>query len=182
MPGTVNNIIYADNCDFSGVDLPLEANGLATNGQLWIGRTLVNAGGTHISVGQLVSTDGSISFGYSAPNITAVIAGSGGFVWSDVSGAFSPLRSNGYFINGTATGTLPASPSQGDTIKFIVDHATQLLTIDAPGTQIIRLGNSVSSAGGTLVSTLRGDSITLTYRASDTCWLAQSSVGNWTIT
>ena len=107
----------------------------------------------------------------------------GGFTWNDVSGAFSPLKNNGYFVTGTATGTLPASPAQGDTIKFFVDHATQVLTIDAPGTQIIRFGSSVSSAGGTFVSTLQGDSVELVYRASDTCWCAIAGfTGTWTFT
>lgn len=104
----------------------------------------------------------------------------GGFTWTDVSGAFSPLKNNGYFITGTATGTLPASPAQGDTIKFFVDHASQVLTIDAPGTQLIRLGSLVSSAGGTAVSTLQGDSVELVYRASDTCWCAVCGYsGTW---
>lgn len=107
----------------------------------------------------------------------------GGFTWNDVSGAFSPLKNNGYFVTGTATGTLPAAPAQGDTIKFFVDHATQDLTIDAPGTQIIRFGSTVSAAGGTAVSTAQGDSVELTYRASDTCWCAIGGfTGNWTIT
>ena len=104
----------------------------------------------------------------------------GGFTWNDVSGAFSPLKNNGYFITGTATANLPASPSQGDTIKFFVDHASQVLTIDAPGTQIIRLGSLVSSAGGTAVSTLQGDSVELVYRSSDTCWCAVCGFsGTW---
>ena len=104
----------------------------------------------------------------------------GGFTWNDVSGAFSPLKQNGYFVTGTATGTLPAAPAQGDTIKFFVDHASQVLTIDAPGTQIIRMGTLVTSAGGTAVSTAQGDSVELTYRASDTCWCAIAGfTGTW---
>lgn len=107
----------------------------------------------------------------------------GGFTWNDVSGAFSPLKNNGYFITGTATANLPATPSQGDTIKFFVDHATQVLTIDAPGTQIIRFGSAVTAAGGTAVSTARGDSVELTYRSSDTCWCAIGGFsGIWTLT
>ena len=103
----------------------------------------------------------------------------GGFTWTDVSGAFSPLKNNGYFVTATATGTLPASPAQGDTIKFFVD-TTQFLTIKAPGTQIIRLGSLVSSAGGTAISTLQGDSVELVYRSSDTCWCAIAAyTGTW---
>lgn len=124
----------------------------------------------------------SASFAVAATGFVTM-AGGGGFTWNDVSGAFSPLKNNGYFITGTATGTLPASPSQGDTIKFFVDHASQVLTIDAPGTQIIRMGTAVSSAGGTFVSTGQGDSVELTYRASDTCWCAIAGfTGTWTFT
>lgn len=115
-------------------------------------------------------------------NTITITATTGGFTWNDVSGAFSPLKENGYFITGTATGTLPASPAQGDTIKFFVDHASQLLTIQAAGSQIIRMGSLVSSAGGTAVSTLQGDSCELVYRASNTCWCAISGfTGTWTI-
>ena len=129
-----------------------------------------------------VSHFDSASFSVAATGFVTM-SGGGGFTWNDVSGAFSPLKNNGYFITGTATGTLPASPAQGDTIKFFVDHASQLLTIDAPGTQIIRLGNQVTSAGGTFVSTAQGDSVELTYRASDTCWCAIAGfTGTWNFT
>ena len=95
----------------------------------------------------------------------------------------SKVKDGEYLITGTATGTLPASPAQGDTIKFFVDHASQVLTIKASGTQIIRFGSLVSSAGGTFVSTLQGDSVELTYRASDTCWCAIAGfTGTWTLT
>lgn len=272
MAGFDNDCMYADNADFStaGAGGGSATNGLQTNGQIWTGTTAVNAGGTHINVGAIISPLGTLSIGYSSPNITidaiggttavdsfamqtgtspvlpaanglvtfngAVVAAGtnpvrtdgtgantmalevqtsqalaaadatkiglsnfdstsfsvtatgfvsligGGFTWNDVSGAFSPLKENGYFITGTATGTLPASPVQGDTIKFFVDHATQLLTIDAPGTQIIRLGSLVTSAGGTAVSTLQGDSVELVYRASDTCWCAIAGfTGTWTL-
>lgn len=269
MAGFENDIVYAKNGDFSQADNQSASlsNGLITNGQLWIGSTATNAGGTNINVGNIVSTDSSITVGYSTPNITLVVAGGstvgktitgdtggplpptagnwnifgsatapgtnpvstagsgstlvvniqrsqalaaadltkvglsnfdstsfsvtstgfvtlvgGGFTWNDVSGAFSPLKNNGYFITGTATGTLPASPSQGDTIKFFVDHASQVLTIDAPGTQLIRLGSLVTSAGGTAVSTAQGDSVELTYRASDTCWCAIAGFsGTWVL-
>ncbi len=106
-----------------------------------------------------------------------------GFTWTDVSGAFSPLKNNGYFITGTATGTLPAAPAQGDTIKFFVDHASQVLTIQATAGKIIRMGSLVSSSGGTFVSTLQGDSCELVYRSSNSCWCAVAGfTGTWTLT
>lgn len=123
----------------------------------------------------------SASFAVAATGFVTM-AGGGGFTWTDTSGSFSAAKNNGYFITATATANLPASPAQGDTIKFFVDHASQVLTIDAPGTQIIRMGSVVSSAGGTAVSTLQGDSVELTYRTSDTCWCAIAGFsGNWTL-
>jgi hypothetical protein len=176
-----NNIdcVFAHNGDFSGASNPNDLNGLQTNGQLWIGATVLNAGGTHINVGTITSPGGTITVGFSTPNITIDVTG-GGFSWVDISGGFSALKNTGYFITGTATGTLPATPAQGDTIKFFVDHASQLLTLQASGTQIIRMGSLASSAGGTFVSTLQGDSVELVYRAVDTCWCAVCGfVGTW---
>jgi hypothetical protein len=72
MSGFDNDVVYAKNADFTQADNQnvSEANGLATNGQLWIGSTALNAGGTHINVGTLTSPDGSIAIGYSSPNVT----------------------------------------------------------------------------------------------------------------
>ncbi len=105
-----------------------------------------------------------------------------GFVWTDVSGAVNAAVNNGYFVTGTCTSTLPSAPAQGDTIKYIVDHASQLLTIQASAGKVIRLGNTPTAAAGTAVSTLQGDAIELVYRTSDTTWLALSSVGQWNLT
>lgn len=278
MAGTKNDVLIGKNADFSQAGGPnatsSESNGLFTDGDLWIGSTALNAGSTHINVGNITST--TLTVGYSSPDITIETAGGGnpieqitvdnstvpgtnpvlptaagnititggqvvnsslsnviqthslaansfavtiqrtaavaaadttkngvshfdstsfsvastgfvtlsggGFTWNDISGAFSPLKSNGYFITGTATGTLPATPVQGDTIKFFVDHATQDLTIQASGTQLIRMGNSVSSAGGTALSTAQGDSVELVYRASNTTWQAVCGFsGTWVL-
>lgn len=170
-------VTHTDNMSFDGTD---RGGAMSLNGQLFIGSTATdrpnNCG--HVRLGILTSPDGSITIGYTAPNIT--LQSGNLFVWEDVSGAFSPLKQHGYFVTGTATGTLPAAPTQGDTIKFFVDHASQVLTIDAPGTQLIRFGTLVSSAGGTAVSTQQGDSVELVYRASNTCWEAVCGFsGTW---
>ena len=54
------DLMFANNADFSGAAIPLEANGLQTNGQLWIGTTALNAGGTHINVGTITGSGGVI--------------------------------------------------------------------------------------------------------------------------
>lgn len=60
MAGFDNDIMYANNADFStaGAGGGSESNGLISNGQLWIGRTAVNAGGTHIDVNTLTAGTG----------------------------------------------------------------------------------------------------------------------------
>jgi len=75
MAGFNNDVVFAKNGDFTSATntAPSESNGLATDGQLWIGTTAVNAGNTHINVGNLTSPNSSITFGYSSPNITAVV-------------------------------------------------------------------------------------------------------------
>lgn len=72
MAGFANDVVYANNGDFSiaGSAKGSATNGLNTNGQLWIGTTAANVGGTHINVGTLTSPGGTISIGYSSPNIT----------------------------------------------------------------------------------------------------------------
>lgn len=170
--------------NFNGVVVAAGTNPVRTNG------TGVNTMALEIQISQAIAATNATNIGLSAFDSTSFSVDANGFVqlkgagftWNDVSGAFSPLKNNGYFITATATGTLPASPAQGDTIKFFVD-TTQKLTIDAPGTQIIRMGSLVTSAGGTFISTLQGDSCELVYRAADTCWCAIAGfTGTWTLT
>lgn len=72
MAGFANDVVFANNGDFStaGSSKGQATNGLLTNGQMWIGSTATNVGGTHINVGTLTSPDSSITVGYSSPNIT----------------------------------------------------------------------------------------------------------------
>lgn len=114
---------------------------------------------------------------------TVTISATGaGFTWQDQGVNLNPaVAENGYFATAAITITLPAAPSVGNTIAFIVDN-TGALTIQANTGQTIRLGNVVSASAGTAVNTRQGDAIELVYRATDTSWIALSSVGSWSIT
>ena len=68
------DIVYAQNVDFSGGATPTSQ--VLTNGQLLIGTTALNAGGTHINVGTLTSPGGTLTIGYATPNITLDVAAS----------------------------------------------------------------------------------------------------------
>lgn len=102
-------------------------------------------------------------------------------IWSETSGAFASAAGHGYFITNTASTTLPASPSLGDTIEFSVDTAN-ILTITANTGQTIRLNTSVTATAGTAVNVAQGASIRLVYKSTGTVWMAVSSNGNWTLT
>lgn len=146
-----------------------------TNGQLAIGST----GATPVAAN--ITAGAGISIANGAGSITVSATGSG-FAWADGSGAIAVVSNRGYFITATSTATLPASPTEGDAVSFIVD-TTQILTIQATGTQVIRVGNTVSAAAGTCVSTLRGDAISLVYRSTGTAWIADGGPqGNWVVT
>lgn len=148
---------------------------LATNGQLIIGSTAGVPAAATLSAGTGIAiTNGSNSI--SIANVQ------GGFAWSDTSGTVTAVAQNGYFITTTCTSTLPASPSEGDTVKYIVD-TTNLLTITGNTGQKIRIGTQLSAAAGTAVNTQRGDAITLVYRTSGTTWFADGNpVGGWNVT
>lgn len=57
------SIIFADNASYDGTE---RGGALSTNGQLWIGSTA----SPHVQKGSLTSPDGSLTVGYSSPNIT----------------------------------------------------------------------------------------------------------------
>lgn len=102
--------------------------------------------------------------------------------WTDESTTFSPAVGNGYFITGNATATLPASPSQGNMISFIVDAAATTVTVTANTGQVIRVGTAVSATAGTAANNARGDALTLIFRSSDSAWIAREVIGTWTVT
>lgn len=123
----------------------------------------------------------STQFSVSSQGFVSFTGSTTSFPWTDEGAPFTAAVNNGYFITASLTATMPASPSQGDVIKFSVDVAA-VLTIQANTGQVIRLGNVVSATAGTAVSTLRGDSIELVYRLSGSTWMAISSTGMWGLT
>lgn len=119
------------------------------------------------------------SAGAGAPPVWAAVA-VGSVTWTDESANFAAAAGKGYFVTGPVVATLPATPSQGDTIYFSVE--TNSVTITANTGQKIQLGNVSSATAGTCESTVAGDAVTLVYRAANQIWYAQAVIGNWTIT
>lgn len=97
MPGFDNGTVFANNVDFSGSSNPQPT--ISTNGQLIIGSTALNVGGTNINVGQLTSPGGSVTIGFVSPNITLEAGTSVATTYTADIGSASP-SSNILFISG----------------------------------------------------------------------------------
>lgn len=147
---------------------------MLSNGQLWVGATLANAGGTHINVGSITSPGGTVTIGYSSPNITLDVAASGvvvekfavqtgttpvvpllgivTFNGSTVAAGTNPVRTNG---TGANTMALQVQISQAlaatDATKIgLANFNSAQFTVDANG--------FVSTSGTGVANTITGDS------------------------
>jgi hypothetical protein len=169
------SIVYADNASFDGTS---RGGRMTTNGQLWIGSTVA----PHVRLGTLTAGTGiTITNASGSVTIAATVQG---ITWNNEAISYSALANNGYRSTAVVTGSLPAAgAADGTTIKFQAS-TTDLHTIVPATTDVIQLGNKVSTngtGGGKIVSTAKGDTCELVYQASSGIWFAQGFVGNWTI-
>jgi len=104
----------------------------------------------------------------------------GAAAWTDEAISFVAVVNNGYFCTAALTVTLPAAPTQG---QFIIIETTTAssVVLQASGTQVIRMGSSASSVGGTATSAAAGNSVYLVYRAATTSWYSISTEGTWSM-
>jgi hypothetical protein len=184
---TINQILYSSSANVVA--------GLATanNGVLTTGTTGIPVITALASNGQLIIGSGSgaplaatltagtgISITNAANSITIASTGNP-MVWTDESASFNAAAGNGYFVTNTATATLPASPAQGNIIKFIAT-AAHVVTIQANTGQSIRIGSAISSSAGTATSSgTAGDALTLVYQVASTTWYSADAPQNvWT--
>lgn len=141
MAGTKNDVLVAKNADYSQAAAPnpqsSENNGLITNGQMWIGTTALNSGGTHINVGKITSPSGTVSIGYTSPNITLDAGGAVATTYTENSGTATPAAGNLNVLgpNTALTGYSPWTVGSGSTI-----------TANMPGT-VKWVVNSVANLG-----------------------------------
>lgn len=99
----------------------------------------------------------------------------------DVTGTTQTAAVNTAYIASNATSvnfTLPSSPTAGQVVEIY--GSTGNFVVTAAGTQTIRLGAAVTSAGGTLTSSLASDSVCLKALTAGTgaAWRVYASVGN----
>lgn len=143
MSGFSNETIYGINADFTSANNQnvQESNGLFTDGQIWIGSTATNVGGTHINVGTLTSPDSSVTIGYSSPNITLQASAAGIATINGDSGSITGSTVTIYANN--------AAKSSGSSVLFVNSATTSTLEVtDAlANTMIGNLAGSLTVSG-----------------------------------
>ncbi len=133
MSGFTNEVVNAKNVDFSGGST-VSAK-LVSNGQMLIGSTVLNAGGTNINVGTMASPSSSLTIGYSSPNITMEVTGA----------------ASGKVLQGAGVGVAPTYST-----------ATYPVTAGDSGNVLTSNGTDWSSTALALPSQLQVATLTLT--------------------
>jgi len=141
MAGFSNEVVYATNVNFT--NLPGSARvspTITTDGQLIIGSTALNAGGTHINIGNITSPLGTLTIGYSTPNITIDLAGGSTGIDSIAVDTTTGAGTNP--VVPTAAGLVTISGGQYPTGTF----GTRVITIVSDAANQLRVEAQISSA------------------------------------
>lgn len=145
--------------------------------------SFVTDSGTAIPVANILNFLGGTGATTSGSgNTITITVKNEGFAWSEQNTSFAAAVQNGYFCNAALTATLPASGSLvvGNTVIFFVDTSAGVI-IQAGAGEMIQIGSSISSVGGTATSNKAGDELELVFKPSDLTWHAIPSGGSWTL-
>lgn len=175
MAGIDNDVIFAENVDFRGVE-PVVGQMIA-DGQLLIGaavapflRANTLTAGTNITI-----TNG--------PGTITISSTS--FQWTEVTGTSQNAAvNNGYIANNAAlvTITLPATAALGSIVR-VVGKGTGLWRIQANTGQTIHFGNTDSTVAGYVEASQTYDSLEVLCTTADTDWTVSNGPmgGNFTV-
>lgn len=149
-----------------------------------VAQSYVTDNGVAVPAANILNVLGGIGAETSgAGNTITINVTSTGFDWSEQNTDFGVIVQNAYFCNATLTAFLPPSAGLviGDTVLIYVD-TTDIITIQASGTEAIQVGSNISALGGTAKSNTRGAILELVFKPSDSIWHTVSSLGVWSIT
>lgn len=156
MPGfDTGSVMYALNVDFTGNSLTSGTAQVTTNGQLLIGSTAL----PNIKVGTITSPLGTLSIGYSSPNITIDVAGGGTLLQTlsdDVGTVVTPTANNIQLVGhvNNQTGKFSTTVAGASLIKINPMSASRWI-VDALGFNgthtTIASAVSAASSGDTII-------------------------------
>lgn len=147
----------------------------------------VTNSGTAVAIDNVLEILGSGGITTSAVgNVITISQGGGGFSWNLVTSISPPnpiqlMSNNGYVCSGVSQVTflLPLAPTFGEEFIIVSDTSTFLITEN--GSQMIRVGAQITTAGsGTVSSNTVGDYIQCVYVGSNR-FLSFSPQGSLTI-
>ncbi len=163
------DVVFADNASFDGTN---RGGIMTTNGELWIGSTAAR----HVKKGTITSPLGTLSIGYSSPNITIDITGGSAAVehlTGNSGGQLNPTLNNfNIFGASVAAGTSPVTTVGAvSTITVNVQTSQALAAADATKIGLSNFDSSAFAVAATgfvtlsttgVLRTLTGDTGTAT--------------------
>lgn len=175
------DFVFADNASFDGTQ---RGGGLAANGDLWVGSTA----SPHVKKGTITSPLGTLSIGYSAPNITIDTVGGGISIDSiAMQTGTSPVVPNGSGLvtfNGSsvAAGTNPVrtNGTGANTMAVEVQISQAIAATDATKIGLCNFDSSAFNvdANGFVTLTTTGAGKTIT---GDSGGALSPTANNWNI-
>ena len=173
MAGFANQVCLCEN-------IQTDANALGTGSFTADGQLLIGGGAApNMAVGTL--TAGNNIAITNAQNSITITAASAHDVWNVIGASQTMANDNGYVCasGGALALQLPATSAVGDMVIVTLDGATSWQITQGAGQQI-RYGNVETTAGvgGSISSTLQGDTLSLVCVVADTRWLVLYGVGN----
>lgn len=189
VPGTV---VYADNVDFTGTG---RTNTITTNGQLLIGSTAANAGNNHINVGQITSPSGTITVGYSSPNITLDLSGGSSAIDSIAVDTTTGAGTNpvvptvaglvtmtgGQYATGTfGTRVVDINSSAANTLQVLVQQSSAVAATDSTKNGIAHFDSARFTVGASGFVSINGSGVGETITGDSGGALSPTS-GNWNV-
>lgn len=101
--------------------------------------------------------------------------------WTSTAGSGAIPFSEGVLVTAPATTqTLPVGAND-NILEVYYDGGAGTVVVQAQAGDFIRIGNQISSAGGTATSSDVGDFLRLHYRLATLTWHCTSVIGNWSL-
>jgi len=151
---------------------------LAVDGQLIIGSTAGVPAAAVLTAGIGIAIT-------NASNSITISSIAGGFQWTAIGASQTLAIQNGYFCTtGAALSlALPAVSAVGDVIQIALDGSTSWTITQPNAATQIRIGSSQTTlgVGGSIASTVVGDSVELICQTANGRWQVVDFVGNITV-
>ncbi len=177
----LETVTYTDNMSFDGT---ARGGAMTTNGELWIGSTAAR----HVKKGSITSPNGSITIGYSSPNITLDLAGGQEAIDSIAvqtgTSPIVPTAAGLVTINGAvvAAGTNPVRTdgTGANTMALEVQISQALAAADATKIGLSNFDSASFAVAATGFVTASGTGLGKTI-TGDSGGALSPTAGNWNI-